>query len=423
MKTTIMLLLSLILLAGCSTVKTELPKAEKPKTDLPKPEEPKTELSKAEEQEMLGQFAAHHQLKHRFAVQDKGEASKYYGVYGIPQIALVDQQGKVRMIKVGSGEQNARDVENSIRELLKLPPVKKPLPAKKLPPTKKPLPVRKPPLDPKKELKANPNDLRAYSNYMRALSGEFYTRLRESPEKAEQLLKEAEAFMRTIKPTEEKAQLTHRRMMSMPSSYRISIQVETTSFADLKKNFEAKVGSPSARRMYQMKASREIPSSMASQDPDKAEKKVLEEKKFLESLKAKVPDQIEDPEVAEKVALGITSLIERFLGGIERRIASARRHKELLAGGEMMPFPPLAWVNGKPLTDKDLKGKVVLLDFWAVWCGPCIATFPHLRDWHEKYSDKGLVIIGYTSYYKRYTWGDGKLVRLPTVKTASTSKK
>ncbi len=62
-----------------------------------------------------------------------------------------------------------------------------------------------------------------------------------------------------------------------------------------------------------------------------------------------------------------------------------------------------AWVNGKPITDEDLKGKVVLLDFWAVWCGPCIATFPHLIEWDKKYDD--LVIIGLTNYYN-YSWDE-----------------
>jgi thiol-disulfide isomerase/thioredoxin len=55
-------------------------------------------------------------------------------------------------------------------------------------------------------------------------------------------------------------------------------------------------------------------------------------------------------------------------------------------------------LNGKPVKLADLKGKVVMLDFWAVWCGPCVAIFPHLRDWNKEYKDKGLEIIGLTMY-------------------------
>jgi thiol-disulfide isomerase/thioredoxin len=63
------------------------------------------------------------------------------------------------------------------------------------------------------------------------------------------------------------------------------------------------------------------------------------------------------------------------------------------------------WVNGEAISQEELKGKVVLLDFWAVWCGPCIATFPELRKWHDEYSDKGLVIIGVTNEYG-YVWDE-----------------
>ncbi len=54
------------------------------------------------------------------------------------------------------------------------------------------------------------------------------------------------------------------------------------------------------------------------------------------------------------------------------------------------------WFNSDPLTMKQLRqdGKVVLIDFWTYTCINCIRTLPYLRSWHEKYADKGLVIIG-----------------------------
>ena len=52
------------------------------------------------------------------------------------------------------------------------------------------------------------------------------------------------------------------------------------------------------------------------------------------------------------------------------------------------------WINSKPLTMKSLRGKVVLVDFWAYSCINCLRTFPHLTRWYEKYKDKGLVIVG-----------------------------
>ena len=52
------------------------------------------------------------------------------------------------------------------------------------------------------------------------------------------------------------------------------------------------------------------------------------------------------------------------------------------------------WINSEPLTIHDQQGKVVLIDFWTYTCVNCIRTMPFLRAWHEKYADKGLVLLG-----------------------------
>jgi cytochrome c biogenesis protein CcdA/thiol-disulfide isomerase/thioredoxin len=60
--------------------------------------------------------------------------------------------------------------------------------------------------------------------------------------------------------------------------------------------------------------------------------------------------------------------------------------------------PPLhpggAWINSQPLTLSQLRGKVVLIDFWTYSCINCLRTLPHLKAWYAAYHAKGLVIIG-----------------------------
>ena len=53
-----------------------------------------------------------------------------------------------------------------------------------------------------------------------------------------------------------------------------------------------------------------------------------------------------------------------------------------------------AWLNSPPLTPADLRGKVVLVDFWTYTCINWLRTLPYVRAWAEKYRDQGLVVIG-----------------------------
>lgn len=52
------------------------------------------------------------------------------------------------------------------------------------------------------------------------------------------------------------------------------------------------------------------------------------------------------------------------------------------------------WLNGPPLTEAQLRGKVVLVHFWTYSCINCIRSLPHIRAWAERYRDQGLVVVG-----------------------------
>lgn len=98
----------------------------------------------------------------------------------------------------------------------------------------------------------------------------------------------------------------------------------------------------------------------------------------------------------------IVLLAQRSFPYLEQVIARGKAHLKLL-DQPAFPLDVGAWISKQELSDADIKDHVVLLDFWAVWCGPCLEVFPHLNDWHKKYADRGLTVIGVTKYYN-YEW-------------------
>jgi thiol-disulfide isomerase/thioredoxin len=66
--------------------------------------------------------------------------------------------------------------------------------------------------------------------------------------------------------------------------------------------------------------------------------------------------------------------------------------------GKPLPKVAMTTTDGKKLSNASLKGKVVLLDFWATWCGPCKVASPAMQRLHETYGSKGLVVVGVDTF-------------------------
>jgi len=97
----------------------------------------------------------------------------------------------------------------------------------------------------------------------------------------------------------------------------------------------------------------------------------------------------------------------RALQGVEESAAAGSRLDRLLGAGgpvatarldDFGPAPEFRdislWLNSKPLSVGQLRGKVVLIDFWTYSCVNCLRTLPHVKGWYRAYRDAGLVVVG-----------------------------
>jgi thiol-disulfide isomerase/thioredoxin len=83
---------------------------------------------------------------------------------------------------------------------------------------------------------------------------------------------------------------------------------------------------------------------------------------------------------------GLTKLIRSSFGGsVEYKGSESVTAPEFAAG---------EWINSEPLKVSELRGRVVLIEFWTFGCINCRNTLPFIKSWHDRYQDKGLTVVG-----------------------------
>ena len=158
---------------------------------------------------------------------------------------------------------------------------------------------------------------------------------------------------------------------------------------------------------------------LAAQQAKAIEILEAKEKEALANLAEKSPDSLDENGTMKPKSPREMSVLERVAFNAGRQLGSAKSYltriqdagKPFAMLGQPAPEWTLEHAFGDVKSIADLKGKVVVLDFWATWCPWCIRSFPAIRDLLKDYADKGLVVVGVTAssssvYDARYDLDD-----------------
>ena len=118
--------------------------------------------------------------------------------------------------------------------------------------------------------------------------------------------------------------------------------------------------------------------------------------KTLKKARSVFENQLEQDENDRNALDGLANIHERLGNAELAREYKLKVDPSLGWEGQVLPdfSPSTVDLEGNPISLADYRGKVILIDFWAVWCGPCLGEIPKIKAVYEKYYDKGFDVIG-----------------------------
>lgn len=253
----------------------------------------------------------------------------------------------------------------------------------------------------RKKLNDDLNNTAALEAYSKAQFQRLNAIVDLRPDVAEKELNAMVALLARIAPDNEPSQQQIVRAKSTIEFYAKRIELGKTSVDELAKRIAANADDLESLHKLVMKVAIQVGPIVHTQ-PDTAAAQLKAARTVLEQAKKQAQQ--------EATKIQIERSLQKF-DTLDKEVATGRKRSEwgkkltALIGSPAAPITAAAWVNGEPLAEADVTGKVILLTFFAVWADECIEQLPQLRKWHERHADNGLVIVGATKYYD-FTWDE-----------------